>query len=468
VSSLADFRAFAGELVLDNGRRMVLEDFQTTMLADYFAGIRETVIIIPKKNAKSTTLAALAVFHLITTHDAECVIAAASRDQATLIYDMARGFVRRTPALAELVTVRRGYRELRRVGDDGRIRVLVASVDTADGALPTLALVDELHRHPSGELYEILNSGLAGRGGRMVTISTAGDNLDSPLGRLRAKAYAAPGMVRAGAHRHVRTDAFAMHEWACDDGQDLDDLEAVKAANPASWITLEDLRERHDSPSTTPWGWARFACGVWLQGENSAITPAEWEACRVEGCAIPDGARDVVIGIDLGWKWDTSAIVPVWRPPSSGPVIVGEPVIVVPPGDGSSTEQRQIWDPIKMMADRFRAPTFVIDPNAGGQAMAQRIDGELRPARVAEFTQGAPGMARAAARLSEAIANGEIQHPGHDRLTAHVLAAATVSVGEGWRFAKRKRAPAPIDGLIAMAIAFTVLGAERPSGRAVW
>jgi phage terminase large subunit-like protein len=60
------------------------------MLADYFDGTRETLILLPKKNGKSTTLAALALFHLIATLDAECVIGAASRDQATILYGARR------------------------------------------------------------------------------------------------------------------------------------------------------------------------------------------------------------------------------------------------------------------------------------------------------------------------------------------------------------------------------------------
>jgi phage terminase large subunit-like protein len=466
VSALDDFRAFCAELVLDNGKLMALEPFQETMLADYFDGVRESLILISKKNSKTTTLSALALFHLITTADAECVIAAASRDQATLLYDAARGFVRRTRALQDLVVAKRGYRELRRIGDDGRIRVLVAQVDTADGALPTLALVDELHRHGSSELYEILNSGLAGRGGQMVTISTAGDSLDSPLGRLRKRAYAAPGMVRDGAHRHVRTDAFCMHEWSLDDDQDRDDLALVKQANPASWITLEDLRERHDSPSTTPWGWARFACGVWLQGEESAIQAAEWQACADPTATIPDDARGVTVGIDLGWKWDTTAIVPIWRPDGGEPVIVGTPVIVRPPGDGSATAEHLIFNPIREMSERW-APTFVIDPAAGGEQLAQRIDGELR-GRVSTFSQSPWVMAAAAQRLSEAIAGEKIVHPDDPELDSHVLAAAVKPVGEAWRFVKRRRAPAPIDGLIALTMAYSVLAGVREYARASW
>ena len=80
MSSLAEFQAFCRELVLDNRQPMQLEPFQRVALGDYFAGIRETLILLPKKNGKTSLLAALALYHLLTTRDAECVIAAASRE----------------------------------------------------------------------------------------------------------------------------------------------------------------------------------------------------------------------------------------------------------------------------------------------------------------------------------------------------------------------------------------------------
>jgi phage terminase large subunit-like protein len=72
------------------------------MLADYFGGTTETLILIPKKNGKTTLMAALALYHLVVTEDAECVIAAASRDQAQIMLRQARGFIRRSgPAAAD-------------------------------------------------------------------------------------------------------------------------------------------------------------------------------------------------------------------------------------------------------------------------------------------------------------------------------------------------------------------------------
>src|SRR4051812_38990100 len=126
MSELATFGRFCAALTLDSGEPMMLEDFQRQMLAEHFEGASETLILLPKKNGKSTLLAALALFHLITTPDAECVIGAASRDQATILYDQAAGFVRRSDGLEQRVHVKRGYREIQSRRDSGRIRVLAA------------------------------------------------------------------------------------------------------------------------------------------------------------------------------------------------------------------------------------------------------------------------------------------------------------------------------------------------------
>jgi Terminase large subunit, ATPase domain len=80
--------------VLDNGKPMRLEAFQRTVLADYFAGATETVVIMPKKNGKTTLLSALALYHLTKTEDAECVIAASSRDQAKILFNQAAKMVK--------------------------------------------------------------------------------------------------------------------------------------------------------------------------------------------------------------------------------------------------------------------------------------------------------------------------------------------------------------------------------------
>jgi len=79
-----------------------------------------------------------------------CVVVAASREQAGILFNQAAGFVRRSERLRARVKLT--LRELRSRGDAGRLRVLAADAETADGAICTLAIVDELARHKSTEL----------------------------------------------------------------------------------------------------------------------------------------------------------------------------------------------------------------------------------------------------------------------------------------------------------------------------
>lgn len=202
-SEIELFGDFVSSLTLENGSPMVLEAFQEQMLADYFAGVIETLILISKKNGKSSMLAAVALFHLCSTPDAECVIAAASRDQASVMLKQAAGYVRRSEWLRARLQVKQ--REIVHRDLGGRVRVLASDTDTADGWLGSLAMVDELGRHRSAELYGVLRDGLGPREGQMISISTAGDDDLSPLGQLRTKAYQLPLQRRDGAYRYARS-----------------------------------------------------------------------------------------------------------------------------------------------------------------------------------------------------------------------------------------------------------------------
>ncbi len=429
------------------------------MLSEYFDGIRETLILIPKKNGKTTLLAALALYHLLTTRDASCVVGASSRDQATILYDQATGLVERS-GLSTLFNAQKGYRRIDANWDRGRIRVLAADENTADGVIPTLALVDELHRHKSDGLYGVFRDGLGPRDGQMITISTAGDDEMSPLGVLRKRAYTLPGLTHESAYHHVRTAEFAMHEWALAQDDDRDDLNLVIQANPAPWQTVDALRVRHDSPSMTPWQWARFACGIWVFGEQGAISERDWRACYDEEAKIPDGAEDVVIGIDLGWRWDTTAIVPVWK--NGDDLVAPDATIIVPPRDGSATPYNVIWSAVEEIVERFTNPTVVIDPAADGEQLAQQIDAEL-DCVVVEHSQKPLGMALAAQRLAAAIREKRLHHAASSEFTHQLLAAKPKPVGEGWRLVKDRVKGKEIDSAVALAMAVSIAEGHEPA-----
>jgi phage terminase large subunit-like protein len=63
---LARFCAFAEKFLTDEqSRPLVIEPWQRKLLGDYFDGTRELVVIVSKKNGKTSLFAALALWHCI-------------------------------------------------------------------------------------------------------------------------------------------------------------------------------------------------------------------------------------------------------------------------------------------------------------------------------------------------------------------------------------------------------------------
>jgi len=450
---LRAFGDFCSHLELEDGRHMELEDFQRAMLADYFSGATETLILLPKKNGKSTLLGALALFHLISMNDAECVIGAASRDQATILYDQAAGFVRRTPLLERWVDVKRGYREMRKRNDSGRIRVLAADVDTADGVIPTLALVDELHRHRSADLYGIFRDGLGPRSGKMLTISTAGGHEMSPLGEMRAAALSLPTVEREGAHTYAATSdrSYVMHEWALRKEDDLDDLLVVALANPASWQTLPALRARHDSPSMLPWQWARFACGVWVSAEAWWIAAEDWNALG-ETQELAAGER-ITIGFDGARVGDSTALVACRL--SDG--LVALLACWEAPADAPTWEvpASEVDAVLAETMERYRVVRGYFDPPLWRSEIDQWAR-EYGPKVVQHYDTARSRMMGAVERFRTDVATQRLHHTGDVTLTRHVLNAQTRETRGGgyWLTKDRPTSEHKIDAAVAAVLAY--------------
>jgi phage terminase large subunit-like protein len=294
----------------------------------------------------------------------------------------------------------------------------------------------------------------------MVTISTAGARLDSPLGVLRARAHELGSFRRDSAAKHnvSRSDdgSFVVHEWCLEQTEDPDDLKLVVKANPASWQTLEALRRRHDSPSMTPWAWRRFACGIWTEGEEPWIDPTVWDALREPGMTL-DSVDPVVLGVDVGVRQDSTAIVAVSQR-SDGRLGVQATILLPPPG--GALPLRVVEEAIRELCGRYDVRGIAFDPWSFRRS-AELLDQEGYP--MVEFPQSPERMAHASANLYRVIESGGLVHDGDPALRSHVMAGVTKETERGWRLQKDPRRSAPIDALIALAMAVQVASAASPA-----
>jgi phage terminase large subunit-like protein len=470
VHSLEHFEWFVGRCKLDDGRRGKLFQFQRELFAPYFAGVIETAVILPKKNGKSVAMALLALHHMIYEVDEpDVIIAAASKDQAARIYLYAEGLILRNDFLKGVVKPQGGYRRVIFVDHKqrpGSIRVIPNDPKTADGQTPTLGIVDEYHRHKSAEIYGLIRDGLDARKGKLISLSTAGQGEDSPLGELRKRGRAMANKVYKDRHLYAVNDdgTFAYHEWALEDEDDYQDFELVKLVNPLHIHSAKSLKQRFHSPSMMTWQWKRFRCGLWGVSEGGVIDPAAWARCG-GGLGLLEG-EPTWLGMDLGWRRDTTALVPFTYLPDNKHgerEIVGVPTIIPAPGNGTDTKPETILAAIRTIHARNPIESIVFDPNAEGHTIAAAIGDELGIA-IVEHSQDPSPMAQSSMALAEAIRSGDILHPDDKALTTHVQNAGAAAIGVGsdrWRFVKQAN-----DMHIDAAVALAIVRRARVSGLA--
>jgi phage terminase large subunit-like protein len=442
------FERFCSLLTIEDGSPFRLEPWQREVVADLLAA-DEGLVLIAKGDGKTTLLAVYALFHLLTVPNAACYCAAASRDQASILYGQASGFVKRSPQLRDHLEVKAGYRRIRSLRDSGVLQVLSADADTADGLLPSLVLVDELHRHRDDSLYSVLRDGLGKRGGSMVTISTAGAVEDSALGQLRARALALPDVRREGAHTIARSADFVMHEWAVPADADVHDMAVVKQAHPSSFVTTEAVQRRHDSPSMRESVWRRLTCNQWCRTEAESWVGAEaWDACEDAKRDIPKGTV-CVLALDGSYNGDCTAVV--------GCVVGEHPHLWVAglwePEDGSTVPVLEVEDRISELCRTLAVREIAADPYRWQRSL--EVLSTERHLPVVVFPQSPSRMVPATSRLFDAISGGAVTHDGHEALRNHVLNAVVRDRGHGVQLAKESRkSRRKIDLAVAAVMAF--------------
>ena len=433
--TLPHFRAWAAQLTLDTDAPWHLEPFQELPLADIFAGVSEVWIIIPEGNTKTTTLAGFALYHAEFRPFASVPVAASSREQAEIMYRQAEGFVLRSERLHAPVysaiqqakgkrktdvprfSCLEGYRRINHYGG-GRIQVFAADDRTGDGVIPTLGALDELHRHRDLGLYRTWSGKILKRGGQVVTISTRGEpgsDFEQTLARIKAQASE---VTRVGAYARYRAGRVALHEWAVQEGENVEDIAVVKAANPFSGVTTEALREKLASPTMTMAYWKRFVCNLPTRGDAAAIQEAEWNAAKAPE-PIPVG-ESIWLGLDVAWKWDTTAAVPLWSPDPAHRQL-GPASIIEPPRDGTSTNPQLLKNALTEINARNPIHTVVMDTSRA-EDIAFWIESELG-VPVIDWPQANTVAAREYDRFMEGLRGGQLTHAGDIGLQVHALNA---------------------------------------------
>ena len=182
------------------GKRFWLLPWQEQIIRDVFGIVdahghrqfRTAYVEIPKKNGKSELAAAVALYLLYADNEpsAEVYGAAADRQQASIVFDVARQMVDMTPALVKRSKIMVAGKRIVNYSNAGFYQVLSAEVGTKHGLNVSGLVLDELHAQPNRQLYDVLTkgSGDAREQPLYFLITTAGTDRESICYEVHMKA----------------------------------------------------------------------------------------------------------------------------------------------------------------------------------------------------------------------------------------------------------------------------------------
>lgn len=131
----------------------------------------------PRKNGKSFFAAVVALYMFAGDGEpsAEVYAAATKRDQAKIVFNIAKEIVKNSPALQKHI---RRYQYNMNIGlTASKFEPLGADADSLDGLDSHANIIDELHAHKRPDLWNVLDSGRSARTQSLqLAITTAGFN----------------------------------------------------------------------------------------------------------------------------------------------------------------------------------------------------------------------------------------------------------------------------------------------------
>lgn len=288
-------------------RADIVEPLFGTLRPDGLRQFRTGLVGIPRKAGKSTLGAAIALRLLFKDGEpgAEVYSCAADREQARIVFEIARGMVEANSAMSKIAKVYRNAIVVQRTAST--YKVLSADAFTKHGLSPHGVIFDELHAQPNRELWDVMTTGQGARRQPLtLAITTAGFDRDSICWQI----YEYGRKVEAGIHEDP---TFFFRWWGVEPGEAWDDEATWGRAQPNLGISvsLDFLRAEANQAKAQPARqntFRRLYLNEWTQASERWIDLAAWDATA--GMVVEDqlAGRRCFGGLDLASSTDIAAL----------------------------------------------------------------------------------------------------------------------------------------------------------------
>jgi phage terminase large subunit-like protein len=466
------------------GKPFELLDWQKFVIGSIFGWklgairrFRTAFVSTARKNGKSTIEAGIGLKALIDEGEpgAEVYSAATTREQARIVFSEAERMRAASPALRRRITPTTN--NLAVLDTASWFRPLSSDASRMDGLNVFVALVDEVHEHPSAEVIEKLDTGMGARlQPLMYETTTAGVNRNSVC----YQHWDFSTKVLEGTVPEITADRWFAYIATVDENDDWQDELAWRKANPSlgSLLRIEDLRAEvalaREMPSKQN-SIRRLRLNQWTQQLVRWIDMDIWARGSEQFDVAAMAGRRCFAGLDLARVKDLSSLALLFPPVEDGerwkviwrhwcptddiversrrdraPYSVWREQGSLIATDGNTTDFRFVESEILALARVYDIAQLAFDRTFAGEIVRNLMDEGMN---MVEFGQGFMSMGPASAEFMRRLIAGELQHGG-DPVAGWCASNVTVRLDPaGNEKPDKERSIERIDPIVALIMA---------------
>lgn len=303
------------------GTPIILEDWELFVMwvlfgwrrADGTRRFRTSYLEIARKNGKSTLAAGVGLYLLVADGEAgaEIYSAASKRDQARITHAEAVRMVRQSAPLRKRLTIFKDNIHIK--GTASLYQPLGRDADTMDGLNVHAAIVDELHAHPTGELWDVLETGMGSRRQPlMFAITTAGHNRETIC-------FAFNERTKKILEGIIEDDSWFGIIFTLDEGDNWEDETVWIKANPnlgvsKKWDQMRRMAARAKDMPARLSAFLQKELNVWVSSASAWLNMDAWGKCEIVYDEESLIGRTCYGALDLSSKIDLSAWALIFPP----------------------------------------------------------------------------------------------------------------------------------------------------------
>lgn len=447
---------------------------------------RQGIVFVPRGNGKTSVAAPIVLF--VTFMDgeggAEGYAAAVTRDQARILFDVAREMARRTPEFRGAARVEVNAKTISQANTASVLKPVSSDAKALDGLNVAIAVCDEIASHKTSEVYDVLLTAMGKRRHPLLlSISTATGN-NTGIGK---QLWDYTVRVLTGAQQDERL--FGMI-YTVDDGDDPWDEEIWIKANPGWGQTVQPdavraiMSQARNNPAQEAAAMTRHL-NIWTGADEALFSIRAWRACAKPALALEDlEGEECHVALDLASKVDLAALALVFPGRTEEMQIsyklfarcyINEAAVLEArnasyPGwaadgfltltEGNETDFSRIEEDLLDLCRRFRVISVGYDPWAATQ-FAQRMMAQNVP--MIEYKATTQNFSEPTKELEAAVRAGRLEHDGNPVLEWCIGNVVGRFDARGNVYPKKQRPEQKIDAAVATIMAIGRALASQPA-----